>query len=224
MKELLLTLTYLVGAGELVLAWYFWKTNSGNEIRKVMAFLALVTALWVITTAFITYAEPSTVVQLRSDFVYTFGVLIVTALFHFALVFPWPTLRFDWLHYVMLYIPAIIFGYINFASDEIVGQYVSSNTLSGIWYGGSLFPLYNGYLLLAYIAALVLLFKKYRRSDGIHRINLRIVLWSIILGGAPAIVADLVTPLLLQYAKYPLIGTLSTVFWLGGTTYILVRK
>ncbi len=224
MKTLLLTLTYLVGAGELVLAWYFWKTNSGNEIRKVMAFLALVTALWVITTASITYTEPSAAAQVRSDFVYSFGILIVTALFHFALVFPWPTLRLDWLHYVLLYGSAVIFGYINFITNDIVAQFISSATLSGKWLGGPLFPLYNSYLLLAYLAALFILFKKYKRSDGIHRINLRIVLWSVIIGGAPAVIADLVVPLLFQFAIYPLIGTLSTVFWLGGTAYILVRK
>jgi len=48
MKTLLLTLTYLVGIGELILAGYFWKTHSGSEIRKVMGMLSMVTGLWVL--------------------------------------------------------------------------------------------------------------------------------------------------------------------------------
>lgn len=222
-RGILVILTNLVGTGELVLAWFFWKTNSKNEIRRVMAFLALFTGLWVIATAMNSYST-SPLAEFRDKFTYTFGVLLVTALLDFSLVFPYPMRRIDRLHRIFMYLPAVIFSIIIFRGRDIVSHYFSSPTLSGQWIGGPLYWLYNVYLLGLYLAAMIILISKIKKTDGIHHRNLVIVVWSILLGGAPGIIFDVLMPLLYNQAKYPLVGTLSSVFWLALTSYIILRK
>lgn len=223
MKTLLLTATYLVGIGELILAGYFWKTKVGNEIRRVMALLVLFTALWVLFTVFNSYST-SPHAEFIDKFTYTFGVLLVTALFHFAIVFPYPMMRLDRLHYVFMYLPAAIFSVIIFRGHYIVSHYFSSATLSGQWIGGPLYWLYNLYLLGLYLAAMLILLRKLKTTDGIHHKNLVLVIWSILIGGAPGMIFDVIMPLIFNQARYPLIGTLSSVSWLALTSYIVLKK
>ncbi|MEK7637600.1 MAG: histidine kinase N-terminal 7TM domain-containing protein [Patescibacteria group bacterium] len=223
MKSILLSLTYLIGISEVFLAFYFWRNSSKNEIRRVMAFLALVTGLWVITTAINSYSV-SPLAEFRDKFTYTFGVLIVTALLNFTIVFPYPMFRLDRLHYIFLYLPAVIFTLVIFGSHDVVSRYISSPTLSGQWFGGPLYWMYNGYLLVLYVWAMAVLYSKFKKTDGIHHRNLILVFWSIFLGGAPGIVVDVIVPLVTNQAKYPLIGVMSSVVWLGLTTYIILKK
>lgn len=223
MKTILLTLTYAVGIGELFLACYFWRKCAKNEILRVMGFLALFVGLWVIITAINSYSI-SPLAEFRDKFTYAFGVLLVTALLNFVILFPYPMFRLDRLHYVFMYTPAAIFTLIIFGGHEIVNHYYSNLTLSGQWVGGPLYWVYNVYLLALYSATLVVLVIKSKKTDGIHRRNINLVIWSIIFGGAPGIIFDVFIPLVTNQAKYPLVGTLSSVVWLGLTSYIILRK
>lgn len=223
MKTLLLTATYLVGIGELLLAIFFWRTHSKNEIRKVMASLTLFTGLWVLVTAFNSYSISSHA-EFIDKFTYTFGVLLVTALLDFSLVFPYPMLRIDRIHRIFMYIPAVIFSIMIFYGGDIVSHYYSGPTLQGLWVGGRLYWLYNLYLLCLFIAASIILIRKVKKTDGIHRHNLVIVIWSILLGGAPGMIFDVVVPLLTNEARFPLVGTISSVSWLALTSYIVIKK
>ncbi len=188
-----------------------------------MGLLTMVTGLWVIATAMNSYSI-SPLAEFRDKFTYTFGVLIVTSLLNFSIVFPYPMFHLDRLHYIFMYLPAVIFSLIIFGSHDVVSRYISSPTLSGQWFGGPLYWIYNGYLLMLYVGAMAVLFSKFRKTDGLHHRNLVLVFWSIILGGAPGMVVDVIVPLVSNQAKYPLIGVMSSVVWLGLTTYIILGK
>lgn len=217
-------MTYLVGTGELILAWYFWKTNSGDRIRKTMVLLVMSVGLWVIFIAHVAYAPAGNVPPVTVDLTYFLGILMVTTLLLLSFLFPYPTIRLDWLHYTLLYTPVIIFSAFLFFGDSIVSGFISSPNQQGYWTEGSMFWIYGLYLIILFIFSLINLVRKYRRSDGIHRINLRLVIWSLLLGGSPAVWLYLISPLFTGKASYPLVGTSLTVFWLGITSYILVRK
>jgi hypothetical protein len=154
MKTLLLSLAYTIGIGELILAGYFWVTNSKNEIRRVMALLAFSTGMWVITSALSSYTSqsPTTIFILKS--IYVFGVFLVTSLVHLSIIFPISIVRFDKLHAFLLYIPALIWSCIAMTSNSIVLNYVGTTDSPGLVVSGTLHHTYNYYLLFLFFAAL----------------------------------------------------------------------
>lgn len=224
MKTVLITLTYLVGIGELVLAGYFWKGNAKNEIRRIMAFLSCTVGLWVLSLASNAYAVNDPVTVIRDKLTFILGLLLLTTALRFSIAYPFSLKRFDWLHNLFLYLPCVIFGYVIIATNDIIAGYHSSDSLSGEWIGGPLYRLYALYLLALFIILIVHLLMKRRRTDGIQRADITTVAASILFGGSPGAVLYLLVPLFTNVARYPLIGALSTVVWLGMTAYIVVRR
>lgn len=224
-KDILLVLTYLVGAGELALAIFFWVTHSKNEIRKVMALLSLSTGVWVILSGLTSYVPYSTTGYYEMAALYALGALLVTAIVHLGIVFPFPMFRFDRLHAFLIYLPVVLISYILFFSKTIVLTFNGSATWSGSITGGPLYTLYNLYLLLAYVLALVILAYRARKLDGLHRQNLTIMFWSFVLGGLPGVISYLVIPIVTGVLGYnSLVGVIPTAIWIGGTCYILLKK
>lgn len=157
MKTLLLTLTYLVGIGELILAIYFWVTNSKNEIRKVMALLALSTGIWVITSGLTLCVSQTPITTFFMQLVFVSGALLITALLHLSLIFPNKLIQLDPLHGWLLYGPAIVFTLIMFVSDSIVMGFTGSVTDVGRIIPGPLYSLYNLYVFWSlYFSACIL--------------------------------------------------------------------
>lgn len=67
------------------------------------------------------------------------------------------------------------------------------------------------------------LVRHHRRSDGIHRWQLRMILIGIITSLAVAIVFDIIYPFVTT-SRVGYVGSLFTSIWLGFTSYILVKK
>jgi len=130
---------------------------------------------------------------------------------------------FDVVHLSLMYIPGLIFGYVLFFSDTIVEEYVQSG-ISGYYREGDLFPGYGLFLTLQFVIAILLLFTKFQKSDGIHRSMLQISIWSLLLGGTPAVLANLFVPVFTGVGVFPFVGTLSTAVWFGATSYVVMRK
>lgn len=224
-KNILLTLTYLVGAGELILAIYFWVTNSKNEIRRVVSLLALSTGMWVILGAVTSYVPYSTTGHYLMALDYIFGLSLLTILVHLVLIMPFPVARIDRFHIGLLYFPVVLFSYILLFSRTIVYSFQGSPTESGTITGGPLFGLYNIYLLLLFALAVIVAFVRIRKLDGLHRSNMTIFIWSVILGGSPGIFFYLVLPTFASHIAFnTLFGVIPSVIWIGGTTYIALKK
>lgn len=224
MRTAIVYLGYLVALGELWLAIYFLRTHSGHVVRKAMAALALSTGLWVLSTTVAMYAASTPLADVAVRLTYVFGVMMVTSVFLFALLYPIPSLTFDRWHIFLLIIPIGIFTVLFFGSNIIIESYFSSSIVQGQWFGGNLYNLYNAYLILLYSLSIILLLSKRNRVDGVTRRNATLVFWSLFLGGMPGVINDLFIPFFTNSAKNPAIGTLSTVIWLGTTSYIVLKK
>lgn len=223
-KTILLTLTYLVGAGELILAIYFWATNSKNEIRRVMAFLATMAATWVLLSASIAYNITSDWALVANRFIYLTGVFMVTAIVHLALVFPRQVTRIDRFHTILLYIPATLFSSIAVFTDSIVKATRQVGNLPGQPIGGVVYPFYNIYLISLFVGAIFLFVVQRKRADGEHRKNVNILIAAFLVGGLPAVYIDLVSALFKTEPANYLVGNIATAIWLGATTYIVMKK
>lgn len=215
-KTILLTLTYLVGAGELILAIYFWATNSKSEIRKVMALLAFSTSMWVIVNAL------SGGNQIFAELTYVFGLLLVISLLHFTLIYPYRYQNFDKFHTLGLYLPWLFFSYAILATKTVI---VSLPTIdnAGQTIGGPLFPILNILISGAYFISIFLLLISSRKVDGYHRKNVLTMLYSLIIAGFPGIYFGVFQGNQLLPFNY-LIGPLASSIWLGATTYIVRKK
>lgn len=222
-KTILLTLTYLVGIGELILAAYFWINNSKSEIRRVMSLLALSTGMWAITSGLTSYTTPSQLVSLSLSFLFFFGALTVTALLHLVLIFPYKIRPIDLLHITLLYVPVGLFASMSFFTKTIVASYSVSTDIVGYVHPGPLFSLYEVYISLVFFAALYILYRKIASLDGLHKKNSRIFFWSVLIGGFPAIALNLLFAFF-GILVNPLIPVVFSLFWVGGTSYIITRK
>lgn len=217
MKTVLLTLTYAVGIGELVLAIYFWVTNSKSEIRRVMALLAFSTAGWGLTNA--RTDVHYTIIGVLS---YVFGSLMLTALVHFAVIFPYRKFSFDRLHTLFLYLPWVFFSYLILTTKTVLTDLYITNNAS-YTSPGSLFPVFNMYLALLYFSGMAIMLWKVIKSEGIARHNTVIVFWSLLLAGLPGVFFAILHKMKDVPFNY-LYGPIASVFWLGATTYIVRKK
>lgn len=224
-KTILLTLTYLIGLGEVGLAVFFWATHSKSEIRKVMALLALSTGLWVITSGLTSYVAESAITIFYMKLLFAAAVVLVTALVHLALVYPFQLIRLDRFHTWLLYAPTILWCVISFFSGAITTGFTGSADMVGQVHPGNLYSLYNIYTFLLYFVALIVFIWRWKITEGVHKKNLMLIFLSVLIGGIPAIVIDLLMPLF-NSGLYPNVdyGAVSTICWLGVTTYIVVKK
>ena len=217
MRTILLTLTYTVGIGELILAIYFWATNSKNEIRRVMAVLAFATAGWGVTNA-----QTQLNYSLMGVLPYVFGTLMLTSLFHFAVIYPYRRFNFDRLHTFFLYLPWAFFTYLLIWTRVLVADlYLRNNAAYST--PGSLFPVFNLYLALLYFSAMGFLIWKLTKLEGSVKRNTVIVFVSLLFAGLPGVffaVFHLMKDVPFNY----LYGPISSVVWLGATTYIVRKK
>lgn len=225
MKTFLLTATYAVGIGELILAIYFWVTNSKNEIRRVMALLAFSTAVWVIFSGLTSYHSYTLFGYYENAIVYLFGAFVVLSLLHLSLITPYKLFALDRLHVFLLYLPLAFFTYMLFFSRTIVFTFNGSQNDVGNIFGGPLLGMYNTYLLSLFLCTLGIFIYRIRHSDGIHRKNSILVFLSVILGGLPGAVLYLLIATVTPHLPVnTLIGVIPTGIWIGLTSYILLRK
>lgn len=192
-----------------------------------MSLLAFCTGMWVVTSALGAYVNPSAFTSFTLSLVYVFGALLITALLHLTIVFPYPFVRFDKLHAILLYLPAIIFSLIALVTKTIVKDYIVNPSIPGVIVSGPLHHLYNYFVLGFFLLSLMILFLRISRTDGIHRQNVKVVFWSIFLGGSLPVWVDLLIPNFFpqMYVQTNfLYGNIATVVWLGLTSYIVLKK
>lgn len=223
MKTILLTLTYLVGAGELILAIYFWVTNSKNEIRRVMALLAFSTGMWAITNALTAYVNPSRFVTFSLYLLFICGIISVTLLLYLIIIFPFRRIIFNKLHTILLFLPAVLIIIILLSSTTIIEGYSVTTETPGWVIGGSLFPHYQIIVGLTYITSLIINIYKIKVTEGPTKNNLKLFLFGAFFAAVPAIFLNIWASFISNQIN-PLLVVLPSAVWLGTTTYTVLKK
>ena len=225
MKTLLLFSTYIIGIGEILLGIYFLYTNSKNEIRRVISLFAFSTGIWAILSGITSYTAYSALGRIEIAGVYFFGALLLMAILHLSFIMPYPLIRFDKWHAFLFYLPLLFLAYILFFSRTIILSFEGSTSWAGIIIGGPLFGLYNIISFFIFTSAVITLFYRANKLDGIHKKNLKLVAWSILLGGLPgSIIFFIISTFFPSFYINSLIGVLPSVIWIGVTTYIVLKK
>lgn len=223
MKTVLLALAYSIGLVELGFALFFWKTNGGNQTRRVAGTLAFAMSAWVILNALTAYREPSAFVDGAFPFVYVSVLVAVTAMVHLALLFPIPLVRIDRLHVFLLYLPTLLLLYPLFGTETVVSGYELNSQISGYATPGPIYPLFSAIVVVGFLLTSALLMKQIRRTDGVLRRNATIVLGSLFVPVLSGIVYNL--PHELRGTAYnSMLVPLLTGFWALLTGIIVIKK
>lgn len=221
-KTLLLTATYLVGIGELILAVFFWATSQKQEVRKVLGMLSFFTGTWVLLSAFVAYRTNTSI---PDRFLFTFGAFLITALMHFSFIFPYRLFHFDRLHAALLYVPAVLFSIIAFTTNSISLGSFATPTYAGEVIPGPVYPIYNLFFAFIFLLSVGIFVYRFVKSSGLHKVIVGRILSGVILGGLPAVFVDL-----LQHSFFPdskpnfLYGSVLTAAWLGIIGYTVLKK
>ena len=100
-----------------------------------------------------------------------------------------------------------------------------STSISGQLIEGPLYNIYNAYILTLYLAFVVVAIKKLRVLDGVLKINVAWIFWSVIIAGLPALIIDVVIPMISDSIKpNTLYSNILTIIWLGVMAKIVIQK
>lgn len=223
-KNILLIIAYFISATELFFAAYFWKTNGGNTVRKIMAALLLATGLWVGNTAITTYRAPGPLVDFLATMVYVISTFSLTLLLHLALIWPVPMKWMSVKRVTSLYIPPVFFGILLLLAKTVVSKNVAASNYYGHSEPGPLFIIYNLYLLALFISAAIVAYR--RAYPKINRLSdyAGMFFWSVLFSGLVPATLDLVMVPLFKMDVNPLFGVIPNVVFIGTIGYIVSRR
>lgn len=80
------------------------------------------------------------------------------------------------------------------------------------------------FFLVYWLWSIIILGQRLKDSDGLHRRNLMIILWGVLISLFAGVIFDIILPLTHPLSNFGYIGSLFTSVWLGVTSYILLKK
>lgn len=216
------TIATIIGIGELLLALYFWRTNSGSRIRWTVGLVALSMGMWVLLNVLTSYTERTALTDALVPILFFSVVILFLSILHLCLEFPYPMFRVDRLHILLLYAPAAIFAHVLFFTNGIVRDYQLDPSSPGYVIPGDFYPVFAGLIAIGLVASISLLIWKARRTEGVFRRNVLLVLCSFLIPGLPGLYFVL-TREAVGASYNSLITPIVSGVWLGITGYIVFR-
>lgn len=210
-----------IAALELLLAIVLMYRYRRSEIVTTFVLFILSVVLWVGSIALF-FLVDSTIAIAMARLYYVAAAGIALFYVFFAVVFPFRSIRLTGLRVVLVTLPFVVVSLITTLTDWLVKSFVVvGNTREIIW--GSFYHEYAVYFLIYWIIGTWFLAQKFRRSDGVHFWQLKYLLYGITVSSIMGIGFDLLLP---WFGNYTLIwiGPLSSIVWLGFTTYIIFRR
>ena len=200
---------------------YVFVRNPKGRINKVFGLLVLIIIFWVAGN--ILTAEASSVVtaSMWSRFIFGVVLLLPVILVYFSWVFPYESKQIGGRDTLLLFIP-IVFLFITLTTKFVVKDLDGTGWYAKTIFGQGLY-IYILIFLGYWIWALVNLFNKYKKSDGIHRWQLRNILWGIIPTSVIGIISSLILPLY-GNQNYLWLTLFALFIFIFFTSYIIFKK
>ncbi|MFA4858144.1 MAG: ATP-binding protein [Candidatus Margulisiibacteriota bacterium] len=194
--------------------------NYRSNINRSFAALAFCLAVWAfcVFKAWSASTEPQALFWIRACFL---GPAFPGLLWYFSLVFPREENKIKWPQFLIMFLPSVIFVPLIFSpliiekAEKMTWGY---NALSG--------PLY--YIFAMFLAAYFLLgfmnlANKLFKAKGIEKIQIRYVFVGFLLTILAGLVTNLMILGIFENAQYTWVGPYSTIFFVGFSTYAIVR-
>ena len=207
---------------ELIICFYIFFTNPKSEIRRVYSSFIFSVFLWGISNALMVAVSDLNNAFFWGKLTYLAAGLIAVFLLYFSWIFPYKKSEVTLFKKIILILPPVIISLLLYFTNWIVDKPVFRHGINDLTLG-SAYYLYVLFFAGYIIWGLVNLFKKYFNSDGVHRWQLKILLWGLLISATLGMTTNLFLPMF-DITHYGLYGPISSVAWLGVTSYIVFKK
>lgn len=199
-------------------------TRYERELRIIMyGLFALMVSGWVFCNGLgLLFEGGGHINEALGRAAFVFAAFIFPFMYLFSILFPFPSVRINSRFIILTLLPALMLSLLVIFSDTLIkgfDQTRYSQTISGEG-----FWLYILYIVFFFGLILVELIDKFRRSDGIHRWQLKNLISTVALSGIIGIFAVLILPYVWYFDSLSWIGPSSSIIWLGGSMYIVMKK
>ncbi|MFA6525440.1 MAG: histidine kinase N-terminal 7TM domain-containing protein [Patescibacteria group bacterium] len=200
-----------------ILSIYVLLRNRNNAINISFFFMTIGAAIWISSNAvdYIYFSEFLTRIT------YVGAIVMVIGYYYFSWYFPYQIHIMNRTHHVIIFAMTLLLIIFSLFGGLIIKDVINQH--KELIYG-PIFPLYNIIFLLFWIFGLVISITKYRRSDGLHRWQLKNIIWVLFLAFIAGITTNLVLPWVFNVWNYGWVGPMFTMIFFAGATYILFKK
>lgn len=210
----------VVAALEIALVLYLL-TYQKSPITLWYVVFVIGVAAYVITNA-ITYLNlnASVYVHLTQWFA---GAVLTAAFLMFALYFPFRSDRPSQFESLIFWVPVLLFFVILYVAKDFIVSLDPRYLPAKQSYGLSVWT-FPAFFVLYWVLGIGVLIQRLRRADGIHRWQLKTLLFGAIL--APLLFSTIFDVFLPIFGVWGFgwIGAETTIIWLGFTAYIIRKK
>jgi len=179
--------------------------------------------LWTLGLVFFMTSLNVEIAAYWSRVYYFAAAIIVLAFLMFANYYLYSYHKLTEVRISYFFIPFVIITFVIFHPTLLIGEvthYDWGNDANENLLGHLMFAFYFfTYLIISYY----ILFKKLKRSDGMHRVSLKIIIWSTLVSYVFGIIFDLILPIAGEY-RFVWVGPVFTVVTIFFLSYYLFIK
>jgi len=211
-----------IAAIEFVFAFYMFFRKQKSAISVSFGLFILSVGFWALGLALFRGLMNNSYAFIASRTTYISAAFIASTFVYFSLVYPFKTRDLNAGDILLIVSPGIITFFFIFFSDLLIKEYVMEEWGRSAIVGPA-YHFYGIFFLVYWLWGFVNLFKKYRATDGIHRLQMKLALWGIIISFALGSFFALFQPWFQNY-RYTHYGPESSVIFLAFTAYIIWKK
>lgn len=216
---------FIVSFLEILLAGYVYIRNRKNLIGKVFSFFTFCVSFWVWPIGIVVFLNDQQSIEFFTKLTWIGPIFLAPTLLLFSWIFPYKSIEIKLKHWLILIFPVIVSILLLCTSIYPVIDSVEMNVWRRAHFGPGI-HIFNILFVVYWIWAIVNLNQTYKASEGIHRWQLKNFLIGIVISSFFGILLNLIFPWLdiFMYDFLSVIGAITSVIWLGFTSYILFKK
>lgn len=219
---IVLSIIFLLTLSFVFLSLLSFLRNPKSKLNKIFSILAVTTGLWSLVSFLVdeNFGLFISAILLRLDF--AFGIVIGSLFLLFSLNFPKPKPGLNRIKELPLIIIPVILFLSSFTDLTLTNIRYQDGFIQ---YDETSFTLiFYGYLLFTMGLAMFILLKKYRKSIGLEKNQIRFVLLGLTLTAITAVVFNVALPNIFEAPPIiTRVAIFGTLFLVGSTTYAIVK-
>jgi len=200
----------------LLLAFYVLFRNQKQAINISFFVMVFGAAVWVGANGIFEEIQSSTLGKI----IFSGAILIAVGFIYFAFLFPFKNRLMKWFIHLIILVPAVTLNILLYSSNLFVGDLASYYYLDR----GPFYHVFAIYFLLLWVWGIYNLVVKYKRSDGIHRWQIKNTFYALSVSLFAGVTTNLFLPWWFNIQNYGWVGPMFSIVYFGFLSYILVRK
>jgi signal transduction histidine kinase len=205
------------------LALIIYSGSRKNRINQVYTIIVLNVAAWCLGMFMYRGVQSSELAIFWAKFYYVATAIVPVSLLYFAYLFPKKKIFINkWLDLFLLVI-ALFFIVSPFLGGSIIVNVIPHSNMEDEIFFGSMLNAWGVYLISYFVLAFFLLFKKYRQSTGIEKLQIGYVSVGSFLSIFIGMITNHVFPLYFHNPNYAWIGPFGTIIMVIFVSYSALK-